>query len=68
MALAVTVTVVAASEPVVRGLDHIPLAVNDLEASRADFEALGFALKPADRTRTGCGTCTQNFPTAPRSS
>src|SRR5262249_7544481 len=36
----------AAQEAVVRGLDHIPVAVNDLERSRTDFEALGFALKP----------------------
>jgi hypothetical protein len=37
---------VAADQPVVRGLDHIPVAVRDLERAKADFEALGFVLKP----------------------
>ena len=30
----------------VQGLDHIPIAVRDLEQAGADFEALGFVLKP----------------------
>lgn len=30
----------------VRGLDHIPVAVSDLDGSQADFKALGFAVKP----------------------
>ena len=60
--MAVTVTVVAASEPVVRGLDHIPLAVNDLEASRADFEALGFVLKPGRRHENGLRNLHAKFP------
>ena len=57
-----TVTAVAASEPVVRGLDHIPLAVNDLEASRADFEALGFVLKPGRRHENGLRNLHAKFP------
>lgn len=62
MAFAVTVTAVAASEPVVRGLDHIPLAVNDLEASRADFEALGFVLKPGRPHENGLRNLHAKFP------
>lgn len=34
------------AEPVIRGLDHIPIAVADLDRAQADFEALGFVLKP----------------------
>jgi len=34
------------SQGIVRGLDHVPVAVKDLERSKADFEALGFVLKP----------------------
>jgi catechol 2,3-dioxygenase-like lactoylglutathione lyase family enzyme len=36
----------SASAPVVAGLDHVPIAVNDLEAAAARFRELGFALKP----------------------
>ncbi|MBB6250429.1 VOC family protein [Nitrospirillum iridis] len=32
--------------PAVTGLDHIPIAVNDLDTAAARFRALGFALKP----------------------
>lgn len=34
------------AQDVIRGLDHIPVAVRDLERSAADFEALGFVMKP----------------------
>jgi hypothetical protein len=37
---------VPAPEPVRIGLDHIPVAVRDLEAASATCRALGFALKP----------------------
>lgn len=30
----------------IRGLDHVPVAVSDLEQSQADYRALGFVLKP----------------------
>jgi hypothetical protein len=46
LALAVSTAAPTADAPVIRGLDHIPLAVNDLDRSKADFEALGFVLKP----------------------
>ena len=36
----------ALAQPVVRGLDHIPVVVKDLERAGSDFEALGFVLKP----------------------
>ena len=32
--------------PVIQGLDHIPIAVNDLEGAAARYRELGFALKP----------------------
>ncbi|KAA6464835.1 VOC family protein [Acidobacteria bacterium AB60] len=37
---------VQAPEPLVRGLDHIPVVVRDLDRAEADFRALGFVLKP----------------------
>ena len=32
--------------PVVTGIDHVPIAVNDLERAAADYRRLGFILKP----------------------
>src|SRR5215212_737894 len=32
--------------PAIAGLDHIPIAVNDLERAADDYRALGFAIKP----------------------
>lgn len=46
MALAVWSGRPSLSQEITRGLDHIPVAVKDLERSKADFEALGFVLKP----------------------
>lgn len=46
MALAVWSGRPSLSQEVTRGLDHIPVAVKNLERSKADFEALGFVLKP----------------------
>ncbi|MFI5029668.1 MAG: VOC family protein [Reyranellales bacterium] len=40
------VSLPAAAQPSVQGLDHIPIVVRDLERAAADFEALGFVLKP----------------------
>lgn len=51
-----------ASDDVVRGLDHIPLAVKDLDQSRADFEALGFVLKPGRAHRNGLRNAHAKFP------
>jgi hypothetical protein len=36
----------SAAEAVVRGLDHISVAVGNLEKAGADYEALGFVIKP----------------------
>jgi hypothetical protein len=36
----------ASSQPLVQGLDHIPLVVRDLDRAAQDFEAIGFVLKP----------------------
>ncbi|MBC9909023.1 VOC family protein [Chitinophaga varians] len=33
-------------QPVIAGVDHIPVAVRDLDSAAARFKALGFALKP----------------------
>jgi hypothetical protein len=52
----------AAQEAVVRGLDHIPVAVKDLERSRTDFEALGFALKPGRPHENGLRNEHVKFP------
>jgi hypothetical protein len=46
LALATTAAASATAEEVIQGLDHIPLAVKNLEQSKADFQVLGFALKP----------------------
>ena len=35
-----------AAAPIVAGLDHVPVAVRDLEAAAADYRRLGFVLKP----------------------
>ena len=35
-----------AQGPAVQGLDHIPIAVNDLAAAADHYRALGFSLKP----------------------
>lgn len=32
--------------PVLRGIEHVPIAVQDLEAAQTRFRALGFTLKP----------------------
>jgi hypothetical protein len=52
----------AMSEPAVRGLDHIPLAVNDLERSMSDFAALGFAIKPGRPHANGLRNAHVKFP------
>jgi len=40
------VQLLAHRAPPVRGLDHVPVAVNDLESAAVRFRALGFTLKP----------------------
>jgi hypothetical protein len=52
----------AAAEPVIRGLDHIPVAVADLDRARTDFEALGFVLKPGRAHANGLRNVHAKFP------
>jgi hypothetical protein len=61
LALAIA-TAPVTGEEVVRGLDHIPLAVKDLEQSKVDFEALGFVLKPGRPHETGLRNAHVKFP------
>lgn len=44
--VAVGVSLATASQPTVQGLDHIPVAVTDLDRATADFLKLGFVIKP----------------------
>ena len=44
--LTALVLVAAAPAPPATGLDHVPLAVNDLTQFTADVARLGFTLKP----------------------
>ena len=60
--LAMTAAAVAAPDAIVQGLDHIPLAVNNLEAAQADFAALGFVLKPGRAHPNGLRNLHMKFP------
>jgi catechol 2,3-dioxygenase-like lactoylglutathione lyase family enzyme len=48
--------------PAIRGLDHIPIAVNDLERAAARFKALGFVLKPGRPHANGIRNEHAKFP------
>ena len=52
----------AAQEPVRIGLDHIPVAVRDLEAASATYRALGFSLKPGRPHANGIRNAHVKFP------
>lgn len=52
----------ADAQPLVQGLDHIPIAVRDLERAGADFAALGFALKPGRPHDNGLRNLHAKFP------
>jgi glyoxalase-like protein len=52
----------AVAEPLVRGLDHIPIVVRDLDRAAADFEALGFVLKPGRPHANGLHNVHAKFP------
>lgn len=60
--LAAAAVVSATAEEVVQGLDHIPLAVKNLEQSKADFQLLGFALKPGRLHENGLNNAHVKFP------
>ena len=52
----------AAAEPVVVGLDHIPIAVNDLPRAAERYRALGFSLKPGRPHDNGISNQHVKFP------
>ena len=52
----------AAQEPVRIGLDHIPVAVRDLEAASATYRALGVYLKPGRPHANGIRNAHVKFP------
>jgi len=52
----------AGAEALVQGLDHIPIAVRDLERAGADLAALGFALKPGRPHANGLRNLHAKFP------
>lgn len=52
----------ASPAPVVLGLDHIPIAVGNLEAAADRYRALGFALKPGRPHANGIRNVHAKFP------
>jgi catechol 2,3-dioxygenase-like lactoylglutathione lyase family enzyme len=48
--------------PAVIGLDHVPIAVRDLEAAAETYRALGFSLKPGQPHRNGIRNQHVKFP------
>ena len=44
------------------GLDHVPVVVRDLDQAKADFEALGFVLKPGRPHANGLRNLHAKFP------
>ncbi|CAN5877679.1 hypothetical protein BH18ACI5_BH18ACI5_03820 [soil metagenome] len=52
----------AAAALSIAGLDHIPIAVNDLEQAADDYRALGFALKPGRAHDNGIRNQHVKFP------
>ena len=52
----------ATRPPAVTGLDHIPIAVRDLDGAAADYRALGFSLKPGRPHENGITNQHVKFP------
>lgn len=52
----------AQPQPLLVGMDHIPLVVRDLEQAEADFKALGFAIKPGRFHADGIRNAHVKFP------
>jgi hypothetical protein len=48
--------------PLVVGMDHIPVVVRDLDKAQADFQALGFAIKPGRLHADGIRNAHVKFP------
>lgn len=57
-----TVPRAQAQEPLVSGIDHIPVVVRDLEKAQADFRAMGFAIKPGRFHADGIRNAHVKFP------
>jgi hypothetical protein len=57
-----TNAIAASQQPAVIGLDHIPIAVNDLDQAAERFRALGFALKPGRPHPNGIRNQHAKFP------
>ena len=51
-----------AQEPLVIGIDHIPVVVRDLEKAQLDFRAMGFAIKPGRIHADGIQNAHVKFP------
>src|SRR5689334_22739161 len=49
-------------QPLLVGMDHIPVVVRDLEQAEADFQALGFAIKPGRVHADGIRNAHVKFP------
>ena len=49
-------------EPLVSGIDHIPVVVRDLEKAQADFRSMGFAIKPGRFHADGIRNAHVKFP------
>ena len=62
LVVASAVCAAAQSSPAIVGLDHIPIAVNDLDAAGDRFRALGFALKPGRPHDNGLRNLHAKFP------
>lgn len=52
----------AQAEPLLLGVDHIPVVVRDLEKAQADFERFGFAIKPGRFHEDGIRNVHVKFP------
>jgi catechol 2,3-dioxygenase-like lactoylglutathione lyase family enzyme len=62
VACVLSASAAAGPEPARIGLDHIPVAVRDLEAASATYRALGFALKPGRPHANGIRNAHVKFP------
>ena len=49
-------------QPLLAGMDHIPVVVRDLERAQSDFKALGFAIKPGRFHPDGIRNAHVKFP------
>ena len=62
MIAAVLFALIGITPPLVQGIDHVPVAVADLEAAGARYRALGFSLKPGRPHANGIRNLHAKFP------